>query len=316
MSDSQKSNLLAQIRIVLVNTSDCRNIGSVARAMKTMGLSELVLVDPIELPNGQAQALAAGATDVLANAKIVNTLSEAIADCGLVIGTSARSRTLPWPMLEPRGCGEKMIAEAIEYPVALVFGRESSGLTNDELQLCHFHVQIPANPEYSSLNLAMAVQTLSYEIRTSYLLSIDDASQEHATGNGTYIGKKSIGKKSIGKKSIGKKVIEKSAEESDSSKTSLSTKSDDNELYPVSEESERFYQHFENALKATGFIGDKHPGLVMTKLRRLFNRARLDVKEIKMMRGILASIERASIERASIERASIEKSSTKSTEKK
>tara|TARA_R110001592_G_scaffold88240_1_gene259911 strand:+ start:5427 stop:6284 length:858 start_codon:yes stop_codon:yes gene_type:complete len=268
--DLQKVNLLDQVRIVLVNTSDCRNIGSAARAMKTMGLSQLVLVDPIEMPNGQAQALAAGATNVLANAKVVSTLSEAIDDCGLVVGTSARSRTLPWPMLEPRGCGEKMIVEASEYPVALVFGRESSGLTNDELQLCHFHVQIPANPEYSSLNLAMAVQTLSYEIRTSYLLSTENEYQEHSTGNGNYIGKKGIGKKM------------------------LKAKSEDDELYPVTEETERFYQHFENALKATGFIGDKHPGLVVTKLRRLFNRARPDVKEIKMMRGILASIERAS----------------------
>lgn len=269
MSDLESSksvtNLLDKVRIVLVNTSDCRNIGSAARAMKTMGLSQLVLVDPIEMPNGQAQALAAGATDVLSNAKVVNTLSEAIDDCGLVVGTSARSRTLPWPMLEPRGCGEKMIAEANEYPVALVFGRESSGLTNDELQLCHFHVQIPANPEYSSLNLAMAVQTLSYEVRTSYLLSVGGEGKERSTGNGNYIGKKMP-----------------------------NTKSEDDELYPVTEESERFYQHFENALMSTGFIGDKHPGLVMTKLRRLFNRARPDVKEVKMMRGILASIERAS----------------------
>jgi tRNA (cytidine32/uridine32-2'-O)-methyltransferase len=268
MSDSENSksagNLLEKVRIVLVNTSDCRNIGSAARAMKTMGLSQLVLVDPIEMPNGQAQALAAGATDVLSNAKVVSSLSEAIDDCGLVIGTSARSRTLPWPMLEPRGCGEKMITEASEYPVALVFGRESSGLTNEELQLCHFHVQIPANPDYSSLNLAMAVQTLSYEVRTSYLLSLDEDKQERSTGNGTYIGK------------------------------GFNAKSEDDELYPVTEETERFYQHFDNALKATGFIGDKHPGLVMTKLRRLFNRARPDVKEIKMMRGILASIERAS----------------------
>jgi len=274
MPDSKKSNLLDQVRIVLVNTSDCRNIGSAARAMKTMGLSQLVLVDPIEMPNGQAQALAAGATDVLANAKVVSTLSEAIEDCGLVVGTSARSRTLPWPMLEPRGCGEKMIIEASEYPVALVFGRESSGLTNDELQLCHFHVQIPANPEYSSLNLAMAVQTLSYEVRTSYLLSIDDKQQEHSTGNGAYIGKRDIGTKTF------------------------KAKSEDDELYPVTEETERFYQHFENALKGTGFITQSHPGLVMTKLRRLFNRARPDVKEIKMMRGILASIERASVDRA------------------
>lgn len=268
MSDSQSSklagSLLDKVRIVLVNTSDCRNIGSAARAMKTMGLSQLILVDPIEMPNGQAQALAAGATDVLSNAKVVGTLSEAIEDCGLVVGTSARSRTLPWPMLEPRGCGEKMVAEASEYPVALVFGRESSGLTNEELQMCHFHVQIPANPDYSSLNLAMAVQTLSYEVRTSYLLSLDESEQEHSTGNGTYIGK------------------------------SIGSKSADDELYPVTEETERFYQHFDNALKATGFIGEKHPGLVMTKLRRLFNRARPDVKEVQMMRGILASIERAS----------------------
>ncbi|MBL4765473.1 MAG: TrmJ/YjtD family RNA methyltransferase [Colwellia sp.] len=283
MSDSENNklagSLLDKVRIVLVNTSDCRNIGSAARAMKTMGLSQLVLVDPIEMPNGQAQALAAGATDVLSNAKVVSSLSEAIDDCGLVIGTSARSRTLPWPMLEPRGCGEKMITEASEYPVALVFGRESSGLTNDELQLCHFHVQIPANPDYSSLNLAMAVQTLSYEIRTSYLLSLADDQQEYSTGNGAYIGKSNIGKKSC------------------------TAKSEDNELYPVTEETERFYQHFDNALKATGFIGDKHPGLVMTKLRRLFNRARPDVKEIKMMRGILASIERAAMQRVAVEKS-------------
>ena len=268
-SSKPLSNLLDKVRIVLVNTSDCRNIGSAARAMKTMGLSQLVLVDPIEMPNGQAQALAAGATDVLANAKVVNTLSEAIEDCGLVVGTSARSRTLPWPMLEPRGCGEKMVAEANDYPLALVFGRESSGLTNDELQLCHFHVQIPANPDYSSLNLAMAVQTLSYEVRTSYLLSLDDASQEHSTGNGAYIGKRDI------------------------DKSACHEKDEAAELYPVTQETERFYQHFENALMSTGFIVESHPGLVMTKLRRLFNRARPDVKEIKMMRGILASVERS-----------------------
>ncbi len=242
------TSLLDNVRIVLVNTSDCRNIGSAARAMKTMGLSELILVDPIEMPNGQAQALAAGATDVLANAKVVSTLEEAIADCGLVVGTSARSRTLPWPMLEPRGCGEKLIDEAQNFPVALVFGRESSGLTNDELQLCHFHVQIPANPEYSSLNLAMAVMTLSYEVRTSFL-----AAEEK-----------------------GYKKAESAEEE-----------------YPVVEETERLYEHFENALKATGFIVPSHPGLVMTKLRRLLNRARPDNKEVKMLRGMLASVDRA-----------------------
>ena len=239
--------MLENIRIVLVNTSDCRNIGSAARAMKTMGLSQLTLVDPIEMPNGQAQALAAGATDVLANAKVVSTMEEAVKDCGLVVGTSARSRTLPWPMLEPRTCGEKLISEVKDYPVALVFGRESSGLTNEELQLCHFHVQIPANPEYSSLNLAMAVQTLSYEVRMAYLAAEQAQFQQ----------------------------------------------SEDDEEYPVIEETERMFGHFEQALKATGFIVPSHPGLVMTKLRRFINRARPDSKELKMWRGILSSVEKA-----------------------
>ena len=209
---SEQSSLLSNVHVVLVNTSDCRNIGSAARAMKTMGLSKLILVDPIEMPNGQAQALAAGATDVLKNAKVVSTLAEAISECGLVVGTSARSRTLPWPMLEPRSCGEKLIEEAYNFPVALVFGRESSGLTNDELQLCHFHVQIPANPEYSSLNLAMAVQTLSYEVRTSFLI---DQQKEFKTKGENL------------SKNLPKKVA-------------------NDEQFPIMEETERFYQHFED----------------------------------------------------------------------
>jgi len=252
-----KMSKLDKVKIVLVNTSDCRNIGSAARAMKTMGLSNLVLVDPIEMPNGQAQALAAGATDVLANATVVSTLEEAIADCGLVVGTSARSRTLPWPMLEPRSCGEKLMVEAADYPVAIVFGRENSGLTNDELQLCHFHVQIPANPEYSSLNLAMAVQTLSYEVRVAYLADLAANAPKQ---------------------------------------TEMASSEDDEELgdvYPLSEETERMFEHFESALLAAGFIVPNHPGLVMAKLRRFINRARPDGKEVKMWRGILSAIERS-----------------------
>jgi len=250
---------LKNVRIVLVNTSDCRNIGSAARAMKTMGLSQLILVDPVEMPNGQAQALAAGATDVLANAKVVSTMQEAVNDCGLVIGTSARSRTLPWPMLNPRECGAKLVEELANFPVALVFGRESSGLTNEELQLCHFHVQIPANPEYSSLNLAMAVQTLSYEIRMNFL--------------------------GLGQPEKVIPVVDKVADKATEGEI---------EEFPIVEETERLYQHFEDALKGTGFITPTHPGLVMTKLRRLFNRARPDVKEVKMLRGILSSVDKIS----------------------
>ena len=161
--------MLENVRIVLVNTSHTGNIGSVCRAMKTMGLSDLVLVDPVQEPDSHASALAAGATDILGNAKIVPELKDAIADCQLTIATSARSRTLSWPMLEPRECGKKVVEEGQNAKVALVFGRENSGLTNEELQQCQFHVHIPSNPDYSSLNLAMAVQTLCYEIRMHFL---------------------------------------------------------------------------------------------------------------------------------------------------
>jgi tRNA (cytidine32/uridine32-2'-O)-methyltransferase len=163
--------MLQNIRIVLVETSHTGNMGSVARAMKTMGLTNLWLVNPLVKPDSQAIALAAGASDVIGNAQIVDTLDEALAGCSLVVGTSARSRTLPWPMLDPRECGLKSISEAEQAPVALVFGRERVGLTNDELQKCHYHVAIAANPEYSSLNLAMAVQVIAYEVRMAWLAS-------------------------------------------------------------------------------------------------------------------------------------------------
>ncbi|CSA32100.1 tRNA (cytosine(32)/uridine(32)-2'-O)-methyltransferase TrmJ [Vibrio cholerae] len=161
--------MLERMKVVLVGTTHSGNIGSAARAMKVMGLSQMVLVDPQCQVDAQAIALAAGASEIALNAQIYPTLEAAVADCGLVVGTSARSRTLEWPMLEPRECGEKLISEANQHSVAMVFGRERTGLTNDELQLCHYHVCVPANPEYSSLNLAMAVQLLSYEVRMAYL---------------------------------------------------------------------------------------------------------------------------------------------------
>ncbi|RBM74781.1 tRNA (cytosine(32)/uridine(32)-2'-O)-methyltransferase TrmJ [Vibrio paracholerae] len=161
--------MLERVKVVLVGTTHSGNIGSAARAMKVMGLSQMVLVDPQCQVDAQAIALAAGASEIALNAQIYPTLEAAVADCGLVVGTSARSRTLEWPMLDPRECGEKLISETNQHSVAMVFGRERTGLTNDELQLCHYHVCVPANPEYSSLNLAMAVQLLSYEVRMAYL---------------------------------------------------------------------------------------------------------------------------------------------------
>ena len=156
--------MLQNIRIVLVETSHSGNIGSAARAMKTMGLSNLYLVSPKSVDE-QSIALAAGADDVVRNVHIVDTFEQAIEDCSLVIGTSARLRHLQSTLIEPRECAEK--ASAHQGQVAIVFGRERVGLTNEELLKCHYH--FPANPEYSSLNLAMAVQLVSYEMRMAFL---------------------------------------------------------------------------------------------------------------------------------------------------
>jgi tRNA (cytidine32/uridine32-2'-O)-methyltransferase len=239
--------MLENIRIVLVNTSHTGNIGSAARAMKTMGLTSLYLVDPISAPDGKASALAAGASDVLANAKIVSSLSDAIRDCGLVIGTTMRTRGNAWSTLEPRESGLKLTQEVKNFPVALVFGRENNGLSNDELHQCHYNAAIPANPDYSSLNLAAAVQTFCYEIRMAYL------------------------------QQSGYNPNDSSSVEND---------------YPLVDDLERFYEHLEKTLQKTEFIVPNHPGMVMHKLKRLFNRARPESLELNILRGILSSIDK------------------------
>jgi tRNA (cytidine32/uridine32-2'-O)-methyltransferase len=160
----------ARIRVVLVGTQHPGNIGSAARALKTMGLSRLVLVAPERFPHAEADALAAGADDLLAAATVHATLADAVADCRLVLGCTARSRRIALPEQSPREAATRVLAEAGQgFEVALVFGRERTGLDNDELQLCHGAVHIPANPEYSSLNLAAAVQVLAYELRMAWL---------------------------------------------------------------------------------------------------------------------------------------------------
>jgi len=155
------------VRIVLVGTSHPGNIGAVARAMKTMHVSTLRLVTPKLFPHAEATAMASGADDLLAQATVCATLEEAVADCGLILGASARLRSLRLPQMEPREAAGSALVEAHKHPVAFVFGRERTGLTNEELSLCHTLVHIPANPEYSSLNLAMSVQVMCYELLMS-----------------------------------------------------------------------------------------------------------------------------------------------------
>jgi TrmH family RNA methyltransferase len=156
---------LLPIRFVLVDTSHPGNIGAVARAMKNMGLHDLWLVNPREFPHPEATARASGADDVLASARVVASLPEAIADCGLVLGTTARTREQHFRVLEARAAGVRMVAEAHSSPVAVLFGTERFGLSNEHLLTAHALLRIPANPAYESLNIAMAAQLIAYEIR-------------------------------------------------------------------------------------------------------------------------------------------------------
>ena len=155
---------LDSIRIVLVETTHAGNLGSVARAMKTMGLSRLVLVNPQAKIDAQAISMASGADEILANADVVSELSQAIAPCSLVLGASARSRRLDVACMSARDCVAEVKKHTVQQPVALVFGPEHSGLSNQHLSLCHAHVFIPSVPSFSSLNLSQAVQVLCYEL--------------------------------------------------------------------------------------------------------------------------------------------------------
>jgi TrmH family RNA methyltransferase len=241
------ARVLQNIRVVLVNTSHPGNIGATARAMKNMGLAELVLVEPRSFPHPDATVRASGADDILAAARVVATLEEAITGCALVMGTSARDRHIPWPLLDPRECGQQAVRQAAEGGrVALVFGREYAGLTNEELQRCHYHVHIPADPEFSSLNLAAAVQVLTYEVRMSWLAAeqlpaIPEKMQSNLRGD--------------------QKV--------------------------TADELELFYAHLESTLVEIGFLDPARPRHLMSRLRRLYGRAGIERKELNLLRGIL-----------------------------
>jgi TrmH family RNA methyltransferase len=152
------------VRIVLIDPSHPGNIGSVARAMKNMALSDLVLVRPRSFPHAEAIALAAGADDILAGARIVDTVAEAIADCAFIAGTTSRPRSYTWEFATPRDAAGRIVALPQENRAALLFGSERYGLGTQDLNYCNVLVRIPANPEYCSLNLAMSVQLIAYEI--------------------------------------------------------------------------------------------------------------------------------------------------------
>lgn len=159
-------NPLDRVRVVLIETTQPGNIGSSARAMKTMGLSRLHLVAPRQFPHGEATALAAGADDILDGARVSADLDDAVGECRFMIGASARRRGIPMPEMTPREAAAALLAATGRgEEAAVLFGTERTGLTNDELLRCHACVRIPANPDYSSLNLSQAVQVIAYELR-------------------------------------------------------------------------------------------------------------------------------------------------------
>jgi len=160
--------MLDQIKIVLSHTTHPGNIGATARAMKVMGLNNLALVNPKMFPSAEATERASKAADILSDAVVYDDIHDALADCRLIVGASARTRSLPSRLVTPRELVELVRTKTSNLPLAILFGTESSGLTNEELHLCHYQVYIPTNPEYSSLNLASAVQLISYEMRLAF----------------------------------------------------------------------------------------------------------------------------------------------------
>ncbi|MBU29871.1 MAG: tRNA (cytosine(32)/uridine(32)-2'-O)-methyltransferase TrmJ [Gammaproteobacteria bacterium] len=247
---------------VLASPSHPGNIGAVARSLKTMGLSSCRLVSPDDYPSPIASARASGALDVLNTASLYETFEEAIADCRIVAGTSARLRSLTFPHVTPRQIAPLLIEEAEKGRVAVCYGREECGLLNEQLARCHYHIEIPANPAYSSLNLGSAVQVMSYELRQAFLerqgrLGIECKEPWPPTYDLDRLGCEAW-----------------------------------DEEPATAREVDGLINHFERATRHSGFLDPKNPMLGVARLRRLFNRARVDRVEINILRGILNSIEK------------------------
>jgi tRNA/rRNA methyltransferase/tRNA (cytidine32/uridine32-2'-O)-methyltransferase len=246
MNESETNpSAFAQIKVVLIETSHPGNIGAAARAMKNMGLSRLTLVSPREFPSQVASARASGAADVLDQAEVVDTLETALAGCATVFGASARLRKVAWPQVDVRQTATMAWQQATAgETVALVFGREDSGLTNAEMDLCHYLAHIPSNPDYSSLNLAQAVQVFSYECRMASDLRDVPQGQGYRDRRAS------------------------------------------------SEQLEGFYEHLYQALQDIEFLDPAKNARFMRRMRRLFNRSGLDIKEVDILRGILRAAQR------------------------
>lgn len=233
---------LDRIRVVLSRTSHPGNIGAAARAMKTMGLRQLWLVAPASFPDEIATARASGAADLLESARVVGTLEEALADTVFSAALTARRRELSLPRMHAREAAVEIVGRTVDGDVALVFGNETSGMTNEEVALCSLPVTIPTDPDFSSLNLGAAVQLLAYELRMAA--------------------------------------------------TSPSPPQDLQGEPATHADFEGFMAHLEQAVTASGFHDPKNPKRLLPRMRRMFNRVRLEREEVALLRGMLTTFER------------------------
>ena len=247
--------MLEKISIVMVEPQHPGNIGSVARAMKTMDLKNLVLVAPSRYPDPQAFWRSANATDILEKAIVLQTLEEALSDAQFVVGTSARVRQLSPRILEPRSLGPKLANLNPGSSTAILFGREDSGLTNKELQKCHVHLQIPASEEYGVLNLAMAVQIVAYELFVFFKTKANEAPEN---------------------------------------KPMLSNPASEERVWDRPRASqdkiEALIAQIERSLYISGYLSEKNPGLVLQRIRRMLMRNSLDHSEVQILHGFIKKL--------------------------
>lgn len=263
-SPTEHSAGMPNIRIVMVNTTLPANIGAAARALKTMGLSRLVLVAPKTFPSPDATALAAGAADLLDTVQVVESLEAAIADCHLVFGTSARSRTIPWPLLDVRAATGLAQQNSLKnQQIAIVFGREDRGLTNEELALCHYHLSIPTNSGYGVLNVSAAIQIVCYELHM-HLLQPASSGKPQQYHHDPLVTQHDM-----------PIVTHMSWDEPLVDQTAM----------------QQFYQHLEQMLSEIDFLDPNNPRLLPLRLKRLFGRIRLDQTEYNLLRGVFGRVQ-------------------------
>jgi len=260
--------MLKNIRIVMVGTSHPGNIGAAARGMKAMGLEQLYLVAPKVFPHAEVTARAAGADDLIAKAQVVEHIEASLLGCRLVLGCSARGRFLSLPVLNPSQCAEKSLEVASQAPVAILFGNEQHGLSNAELQHCHFQVCIPSNPEFSSLNVAAAIQIIAYEL------------SQNARANPSPIRPFEPPSPARGEGSV-------SISRAQKQKMKIASPQD---LPATAEDMALFYAHLEQTLIAIHFLDPSNPRKLMQRLHRFFNRAQPETLELNILRGILTAV--------------------------